>query len=146
MENTSLKMLQNFIGNYFTKSPSPFSHWLKGRVIAASDSKTVFEFIVRKEMTNPIGTLHGGVTASIIDDLIGVTVFCLDEDFFFTTVNLIIDYFGSAKEGDIIIAETIIIKKGRQLINVQCDIWNSDRTKLIAKGYSNLLKTEVKKA
>jgi acyl-coenzyme A thioesterase 13 len=146
MGNTKLKMLQSFIGNNFTASPSPYAHWLNGKVIAASESKVVFEFVVRKEMTNPIGTLHGGVTASIIDDLIGVTIFCLDEEYFFSTVNLIVDYFSPAREGDIILAETSIIKRGKQLINAQCDIWNADKTRLIAKGYSNLLKTEIKKS
>jgi acyl-coenzyme A thioesterase 13 len=87
--------------------------------------------------------LHGGVTAAIIDDVLGATMFSLNQPTFFTTINNVIDYFSTAKEGENIIAETKIIKQGRQFINAQCEIWNKDKTKLIARGYSNLFKTEV---
>ena len=96
-------------------------------------------------MTNPIGTLHGGVTAAIIDDVIGATMYSFNEDGFYTTVNNVIDYFASAREGDTIIANTSIIKKGRQMVNAQCEVWNADKTRLIARGYSNLLKIDPKK-
>ncbi|RYZ52015.1 MAG: hypothetical protein EOP49_10500 [Sphingobacteriales bacterium] len=33
-----------------------------------------------------------------------------------------------------------------QFINAECEIWNADKTRLIAKGYSNLFKTEIKKS
>jgi uncharacterized protein (TIGR00369 family) len=88
-------------------------------------------------MTNPMGTLHGGVTAAIVDDLIGATLFSYGEEHFYTTLNIVVDYFSPAKEGDDIVAETKLIKKGNQLVNVQCEVHNSDRSKLIARGYSN---------
>lgn len=96
-------------------------------------------------MTNPVGTLHGGVTSSIIDDAIGATMFSLNENCFYTTLNLVVDYFAPARAGDVILADTAIIKKGRQIINAQCEIWNEKRTRIIAKGYSNLLKTNINK-
>ena len=55
------------------------------------------------------------------------------------------DYFAPAREGDVIIADTSVIKKGKQMINAQCEIWNENKTRLIAKGYSNLLKIDIKK-
>jgi acyl-coenzyme A thioesterase 13 len=96
-------------------------------------------------MTNPVGTLHGGVTSAIIDDIIGATMFSFDEEHFYTTVNLVVDYFAHAREGDIVIADTSIVKKGKQMVNAQCEIWNADKTRLIARGYSNLLKTNTKR-
>lgn len=95
---------------------------------------------MRQEWLNPIGNLHGGVTAAIIDDILGATMFSLNEPSFYSTINNVIDYFSVAKEGKNIIAETHIIKLGKQFINAQCEIWNSDKTKLIAKGTSNLFK------
>jgi acyl-coenzyme A thioesterase PaaI-like protein len=47
--------------------------------------------------------------------------------------------------GDAILAKTLIIKKGRQFVNVQCEIWNEAQTRLIARAYSNLFKTNVVK-
>ncbi len=146
METTNqLEVLQEHIGKEFTATPSPFMKWLKPIVLSAEQGKLSFQYVVRKEMINPIGTLHGGVTSAIIDDIIGATMFSFNEDCFYTTVNLVIDYFASAREGDTIIADTSIVKKGKQMVNAQCEIWNEDKTRLIARGYSNLLKTNIKK-
>lgn len=142
--NNQLENLQSFVGKEFTASPSPFMHWLKPIVLSAERGKLSFQYLIRKEMTNPAGTLHGGVTAAIIDDIIGATMFSLNEDFLYTTINIVIDYFAPARELDIIIANTIIIKKGKQIVNAQSELWNADKTRLIAKGYSNLLKTNMK--
>lgn len=140
-----LSILQSFIGKEFTASPSPFMHWLKPIVLSAESGKLAFQYTVRKEMTNPIRGLHGGVTAAIMDDIIGATMFSLNEEHFYTTVNNVIDYFSPAREGDLIVAETSLIRKGKQIVNAQCEIWNADKTRLIARGYSNLLKTTLKK-
>lgn len=67
-------------------------------------------------------------------------MFSLNENNFIVTVNNSIDYFSTAKENEIIIAETKIIKRGKQFVNAECEIWNSDKTRLIARGTSNLFK------
>ena len=59
---------------------------------------------------------------------------------FIVTVNNTIDYFSTARENDRIVAETKIIKRGKQFVNTQCEIWNEDKTRLIARGTSNLFK------
>jgi len=140
-----LNVLRSYIGKEFSASPSPFMHWLKPIVLSAEIGKLSFQYTVRKEMTNPIKGLHGGVTAAIIDDIIGATMFSLNEEYFYTTINNVIDYFAPAKEDDLIIADTSIIRKGKQMVNAQCEIWNAGKTRLIARGYSNLLKTSLKK-
>lgn len=140
-----LSVLQSFIGKEFTASSSPFMHWLKPIVLSVESGKLAFQYTVRKEMTNPVKGLHGGVTAAIMDDIIGATMFSLNEEHFYTTVNNVIDYFSPARESDLIVAETSIIRKGKQIVNAQCEVWNADKTRLIARGYSNLLKTTLKK-
>ena len=140
-----LETLQQYIGKEFEVSPSPLMLWLKPIILSAERGKLSFQYTVRKEMTNPIKGLHGGITAAIVDDIIGATMFSFNEDSFYTTVNNVIDYFSPAKENDIIIAETSIVKKGKQMVNAQCEVWNADKTKLIARASSNLLKTNIKK-
>lgn len=142
---TALESIQSAIGKDFSSSPSPFMHWLKPRVISAETGALVFEYEVRKEMTNPIGILHGGVTAAIIDDILGATLFAFGEPHFYTTLNNVIDYFGAAQEGDLIRAETRVIKKGKQFVHAECEVWNADRSRLIARGISNLFKTEIER-
>ncbi len=143
--HNQLDILQSFIGKEFTSSPSPFMKWLNPIVVSVETGKLSFQYVVRKEMTNPIGSLHGGITAAIMDDIIGATMFSFNEELFYTTVNNVIDYFAPAYEGDIIIAETSIIKKGKQIVNAQCELWNAEKTRLLARGYSNLLRTNIKK-
>ncbi|SHE67593.1 PaaI family thioesterase [Chryseobacterium takakiae] len=135
-----LKILQSFIGKEFTASPSPFMRWLNPIVISAEEGQIEFQYTVREEWLNPMGNLHGGVTAAIMDDIIGATMFSLNEKSFIVTVNNTIDYFSTAKENDSIVAETKIIKRGKQFVNAQCEIWNGDKTRLIARGTSNLFK------
>lgn len=142
---TPLQFLQSYIGKEVTNSPSPFMNWLKPTMLHAEEGKLVFQYLVRHEMTNPFDILHGGITAAIIDDAMGATLICYNEPYNYVTINNVVDYFASAKEGDKIVAETFINKKGSTIVNIQCEVWNEARTRLIAKGYSNLLKTGPKK-
>ena len=137
-----LAWMKSMEGKPFSTSPSPFMHWLKPVIVKAEKGSLTLRYTVRKDMTNPIGILHGGVTAAIIDDLMGATLFSLNEAEFFTTINNVIDYFASARPGDEIIAETQIIKKGKTIANMQCEVWLADKSKMIARGYSNLMKLE----
>ncbi len=139
-----LQQLQSFIGKEFTDSPSPFTHWLKPVMLAAEAGELSVQYTVREDMANPAGTLHGGVIAAIMDDVIGATVFSLNEPELYTTINNVVDYFSVARTGERVVAKTLIIKKGKQFINAQCEIWNEGETRLIARGYSNLFKTSVK--
>ena len=135
-----LAQLKQFIGKEFDQSPSPFMKWLNPIILSAKEGQLEFQYTVRPEWLNPVGNLHGGVTAAIVDDVIGATMFSLNENSFITTINNVIDYFSGAKENDNIVAETKIIKRGKQFINAQCEIWNADKTRLIARGTSNLFK------
>lgn len=144
MDTAEARYLKNHIGKVVTSSPSPFMNWLQPIMLLVEEGVLEFQYTVRHEMTNSFGTLHGGITAAMIDDAIGATLICYGEPFFHVTINLNIDYFAVAKQGDVLIARTAVIKKGKQIVNAQCEIWNSDRTKLIAKGYTNLIKTPIK--
>ncbi len=135
-----LAVLKSFTGKEFTASPSPFMKWLNPVVLSAEEGRIEFQYTVRQEWLNPMGNLHGGVTAAIIDDIIGATMFSLNEETFIVTINNSIDYFSTARENDPVIAETKIIKRGKQFVNAQCEIWNADKTRLIARGTSNLFK------
>lgn len=144
MNTKEANFLRQYIGKTIEDSPSPFMNWLQPVILKVEEGSLAFQYTIRKEMTNPFGTLHGGITAAMIDDAIGATLISYGDPVFHVTLNLAIDYFAPAREGDIVIAETQVIKKGSQIVNAQCDIWDESRTKLLAKGYTNLLKTPIK--
>lgn len=137
--------LKDHVGREITDSPSPFMSWLKPVMLKVDEGSLAFQYTIRKEMTNPFGTLHGGVIAAMMDDAIGATLISYGEPYFYVSINLVVDYISSAIEGDVVIAQTSILKKGKQIVNAQCELWNADRSRMIAKGYTNLLRTEIKK-
>ncbi|MGB5821181.1 MAG: PaaI family thioesterase [Saonia sp.] len=141
--NKALVFFKSQIGKDSSQSPSPLMRWLNPRLLSAEAGLLEFSYTIREEMTNPMQTLHGGITAAIMDDALGAAVFSLGNTHLYTTINLNVDYFSTAKEGDTVIAKTSVIKRGTLIINVQCEIWNADKTRMIAKGYSNLLKTTI---
>jgi len=140
--NNALISLQQGIGKEFSNSPSPFTHWLKPIIRGAEPGALIFEYLVRHDMTNPMQVLHGGVTAGIIDDIIGATVFTMNLSHTYTTINNCIDYFAPAREGDIIEARSSVVKRGKQIINLQCELWLPAKNRLIARGYSNMIRLE----
>lgn len=144
MMKDAAAFLQQHIGKTIRTSPSPFMNWLQPKMRSVATGKLSFEYTIRHEMTNPFGTLHGGIIAAMIDDAIGATLIAYGEPYFYVTINNVVDYFATAKENDIIIAETSINKKGNTIVNAQCEIWNYDQSKLLAKGYTNLIKTMQK--
>lgn len=141
--NKIINFFKSKIGKDSKDSISPLMQWLNPTILSAEVGQLEFSHVIRKEMTNPMHILHGGITAAIIDDAIGAAVYSLNNTHAYTTVNLGVDYFKSAKAGDTIIAQTNIVKKGNQIMNAECLVWNSDKTSLIAKGRSNLIKTKL---
>lgn len=142
MDNPVLAFLKQQIGNDARHSPSPFMRWLNPTMISVAEGALCMRYVVRPEWLNPMQQLHGGVVAAIMDDAIGATVFSLGESHFYATISNQIDYLGGAALGDTIEIRTEIVKRGRQLIHAQCSLWNADGSRLLAKGSSNLLKTE----
>lgn len=144
MSNPTIQWMQARVGQEMTESPSPLSRWLRGTLLKAEPGEMSVQFIIREEMTNPMGVIHGGMVAAIIDDVIGSAVFSLHHEFFYTSVNLNIDFLASAKLGSTITAHANIIRQGRNIIHAECRIVD-DEGKLLAKGASNLLVTQVRK-
>jgi acyl-coenzyme A thioesterase 13 len=141
-DNPQLQLLKEKVGKTMKEGLSPYGHWIDGKLLEADFGIAKFAIEVRQDMTNPLQMLHGGASAGIIDEVIGVAVYSLGRNNFFSTINLVVDYFASAKLGDIIIAEAKVLKAGNNIVNVTCDIWNETHTKHIAKASSNLMKIE----
>jgi acyl-coenzyme A thioesterase 13 len=137
-----VEFLQNLVGKEFTESPSPFGTWLKGKIVAAESDSLTVSFIVRKEMTNPFGILHGGMTAAMIDEVMGILCFTLSTEQYYPTVNLSIDYFASAKTQDTVIVTAKVVRKGKTIVNLFATLTN-DKGKILAQATSNLIAQNI---
>jgi acyl-coenzyme A thioesterase 13 len=140
MENKALHLLQELVGKKFKGSPSALTHWLEPTVISAERGMLSCEYEVRPDMGNAAGILHGGVMAAIMDDIIGAAVFTLGEEFFYTSINLNVDFLLAGKIGEKIIAKAKVVREGKTIVHASCKLFNQEG-KLMAKSSSNLIRT-----
>jgi uncharacterized protein (TIGR00369 family) len=144
MTNQVLDYFISNIGkNSAEMSTSALGRWLNGKLIAVEEASLTVEFVVREEMTNPGRILHGGVSASMMDDVMGMTVFSLGRENFYSTINLSVDYLLSAKVGEVIYVKSKVIRAGKTVINMECEVRNNEH-KIVAKCTSNLVTTGIK--
>jgi len=143
MSNIALEYIQNRIGKYNNDTPSGLGRWLSAKILEAERGYTKASFVVREDMTNPTKMLHGGAISAIMDEMIGGTVFCLGKPVFYTSINLSVDFFAPAKIGDELEAICKLIKEGRQIVYVECELYLVKKKRLIAKASSNLIRTEI---
>ena len=143
LTNSRLHYFHSLVGQDMSTSLSPFGRWLNGTILSAGYGHLVAEFRIREEMTNPGSVLHGGASAAILDDLIGVMVFCLGRDYAYTSVNLTVDFLHAARLGDLVTATAKLIRGGKSVIHCEGQIVAQDG-KIIAKCSTNLIQTTVK--
>ncbi|MFT4032730.1 MAG: PaaI family thioesterase [Siphonobacter sp.] len=121
-------------------SPSPMGRWLNGTLVAAETDSLTIHFTVRGELCNPMGMLHGGAAAAILDEILGMTVYASGVDHFYTSVNLNVDFLFSAPKGSLLTIKSQIARKGKKIIHVEACI-TDEQGQLIAKATSNLVAT-----
>jgi acyl-coenzyme A thioesterase 13 len=139
--NQILEFFKSNIGKSFGEvSLSPFGRWLNGTLIDVEEGSLTAEYIVRKDMCNPGGIMHGGVATGILDDLIGITVVASGSQVFYSSVNLNIDFLFSAKPDEKLIAKSKIVRMGKKIAHAEGEIRN-EAGQIIAKCTTNLVAT-----
>lgn len=140
-KNKSLKLLQYILESEESyESPSPYMRWLDGHLIDAKEGEVKVGFTVRKEMCNPADILHGGVISGMMDEVVGIAVFSLGREHFFSTVNLSVDFLRPAKLNDTISVKAKVKRNGNRIINVVAEMKKEDS--LLAMASTNLIITE----
>ncbi len=142
MENQIVQYLQSTV-NQPTEGPSPAGNWLKGVLTKVSEGDITVDYLVRPEMCNPVGTVHGGMLALMIDEVIGMTTFSLQNEFLYTTVNLSLDYLYNARSGDTIATRARVVRKGKNIINLEAEITDKSG-KILVRATSNMARTPNK--
>lgn len=143
LRNSRLDFFRSQIGAIAGYSPSAFARWLNGTLRTVDPGRLVVEYVVREDMTNPVGTLHGGVASAIMDDMAGMLVFSLGRENAYTSVNLAVDFLHSARVGDLLTVTAELIRAGKNIVHAEVRIRAADG-KIIAKCATNLIQTSVK--
>ncbi|XP_048850476.1 acyl-coenzyme A thioesterase 13 [Brienomyrus brachyistius] len=106
----------------------------KVNIVSASPGKVVCEMKVEEEHANRLGTLHGGLTATLVD-VISTTAFMYTERGLpGVSVDMNITYMNAAKVGDDVFITAQILKQGRTLGFATVDLTSKATGKLIAQG------------
>ncbi len=142
-ENKRLAFLQKLTGKHLSENFSPVAQWLNGKLLEIKEGQLTMEFTVREDMCNPMGVLHGGIAATILDDVVGTMVFALGRENAFVSVNLNCDFLHPAKVGDVLTAQAKIIRAGKTIVHVEGTIAGYGSL-IIAKCTSNLTQTSIK--
>ncbi|WP_116126793.1 PaaI family thioesterase [Lewinella sp. IMCC34183] len=135
----AIARLRSQIGQEATESPSPFMRWLRPVILSVEEGALAFRIRVREEMLNPGQTLHGGVSAAMIDDIIGATLFTLPDPVFYVSLNLSVDYLGPAMAGEDVIVRSHLTKRGRRHVLGTGEVWNTDESRVLVRGSANLI-------
>lgn len=142
-KNPILAFLKQNINKPITKSMSPSALWLKGFLVNVDKGFAEIEYTVRNEMTNPLGTLQGGVMAALIDDTMGMAFFTLSQENLYTTTNLNVNYLFGAKEGEKVVVKAQVVRIGKKIANIECKVMN-EKNDIICTATSNLVVTSIK--
>jgi uncharacterized protein (TIGR00369 family) len=136
------QMLQRYQGKRITDSRSPAGNWLGATLLHAERGKVQLSILIRHDMVNPYGNIHGGMMSAFIDESIGWAVVSLDAEYHYTSLNLAVDFLYAAKEGETMIATATVVREGKKIIHAECAVHNAEGT-LLAKASSNLINTSM---
>ncbi len=143
MKDITLDFLKTFVGTVVTGSRSPAGNWLELKLDEIQRGRASISILVRKEMCNPYGNIHGGMMSLLIDEAIGWAVVSLESEQHYTSLNLSVDFLYAAPEGETITAVSNIVREGKKIIHAEVHVYDSKKT-LLAKATSNLIFTNMK--
>ncbi len=131
---------ETFEGKEVIGSRSPAGNWLGMTLERIDKGEAVLNIMVKHEMTNPYGNIHGGMMSLVIDEAIGWAVVSLDADQHYTSLTLNVDFLFAIKEGQRLRAESKVLRVGKKITNVECHVYDLDG-RVLARGNSNLIAT-----
>lgn len=138
--NARIEFFKNQIGKEKWAFDYPLMEWLKAQVLEVEETELKMQFMVEAYMLNPIGMLHGGVMATMLDELMGAAGFLIGRPTGYATINMNVDYLFPARLGEIITGEGRILRAGKTVMHAESKLHNADK-KLLAKATSNLIAT-----
>jgi 1,4-dihydroxy-2-naphthoyl-CoA hydrolase len=105
----------------------PFFHLLGGKIVEVTRDKVVAEVVVREELSNRNGSIHGGAVMAIADNLGGTATFInMPRGASTTTIESKTNFFAAIPVGDTVRAECTPLHRGRTTMVWQTRITRGD--------------------
>ena len=105
----------------------PFSRLMGTKIVEVTRDRVVAEVLVREELTNRNGGLHGGAVMAIADNLGGTATFVnMPQGAGTTTIESKTNFFAAIPVGETARAECTALHRGRTTMVWQTKITRSD--------------------
>ncbi|KAL3083441.1 hypothetical protein niasHS_011243 [Heterodera schachtii] len=116
----------------------------KCRVVDVAEGRVKVEMDVQEEHTNTFGTLHGGLTATLVD-IVTTTALCATRrGSAGVSVDLTVNYLAPAKIGDTILIDAFVNRRGQTMGFTGADIFRkSDGLKIATALHTKAFPREV---
>jgi uncharacterized protein (TIGR00369 family) len=116
----------------------PIAELIGFKLIEVGNGRIVMEMNASEKHWNPMKTLHGGVICDITDAAMGTSFYTtLEDNESYTTVDLNIKFLRQVITGKLT-ASAKVVKRGRRLGYMECEVTNEDG-ELVAKATSSCL-------
>ncbi|EDV96681.1 acyl-coenzyme A thioesterase 13 [Drosophila grimshawi] len=129
---SGVEMIKN-VAKFISKGPNFDRVTQMVKITSGGDGSVVGEFTVTAEHLNRLGSLHGGLTATILDN---ITTYALMSKGSHPGVSscLNVSYLSTAKPGDVIEVDAVTLHAGRKMAYIECVLRNKADGRIIAKG------------
>ncbi|SET34738.1 acyl-CoA thioesterase [Salinibacillus kushneri] len=124
MTNTITEIRERF-------KDSPFISHIGLEIVDFQEGNIQLKLLVKEKLFNVNGTMHGGVHATVLDTVMGMTTRSITKAPCLT-INLNIHYLSPSKSG-VVYAKGSIIHRGYRMATVEGEMTDSDGT-ILAKG------------
>ncbi|MGO9321380.1 MAG: PaaI family thioesterase [Solirubrobacteraceae bacterium] len=134
LEMAGLQCMQAIVDG--TLPPPPIARLLDFTIVEVQEGRAVFAMEPAEWMYNPIGSVHGGIAATILDSCMGCAVHTtLEAGVAYTTADLQIRYIramGNATGR--VLAEGRVVHRGRRTATAEGRLFVESDETLIAHG------------
>lgn len=113
--------------NDLAEAQPPFGRWLGMKITHAAPDRVVAELVVREELANRNGVLHGGAVMALADNMGGTATFLnLPAGAATTTIESKTNFFAAIPIGDTAYAECVALHRGRTTMVWQTRVTRGD--------------------
>ncbi|PYZ92986.1 phenylacetic acid degradation protein [Salipaludibacillus keqinensis] len=103
---------------------SPFFAHLGFKLLQGDKDGIVLELPIKKHLINTNGTVHGGVYATMLDNIMSISVRdVVNKDI--VTVNLNVNYFAAIQKG-VLIGKAKILQQGYRIVTCEGEVTNEE--------------------
>lgn len=119
----------------------PISITMNMEVVELDDGRAVFAGEPGEEHYNPIGVVHGGYAATILDSALGCAVHTtLSAGVGYTSLGLEVKYLRPiSRDTGRVLCEGTVVHRGRRQATAEARLTAADTGKLLATGTSTLM-------